>query len=283
MRDLIAYLRLYTRLGLSHTLAVAGALTVLMVIAGVLLVLNRFEQRAAPRLTAYVVLSANATADQAASLRAELTGWDEVHAVTVQDGAANLAMLRRETGHALGGLNAAMLPTTLQIAFDAPLQGLAARRAPLDALAQRPYVEAVEATRAEVTGLLEALGELRWLALALALVVVFVGIMIVAGIQGASILSRREEIAILRLVGATDRHIIWPLYRESLALSLAGSMLAMIAALTAAWLLRGSPLLGGDPLGLWMAPMVVLIGVLMAWSGTTVCLRRYAHLVEDSL
>ncbi|MEL6178085.1 MAG: permease-like cell division protein FtsX, partial [Myxococcota bacterium] len=276
-----AYLRLYTRLGLSHTFAVAGALMVLMVIAGALLVLNRFEQRAAPRLTAYVVLHSSATAPQATALADELRSWSGVREVTLRDGAANLAMLRRETGHALSGLQASMLPTTVQIAFRAPLDGLTSNRDALMALQERSTVESVEATRAEVTGLLEALGELRWLALALALVVVFVGVMVVAGIQGASVLTRREEIAILRLVGATDRQIVWPLYRESLALSLAGSLVAMIAALSAAWWLRGSPLLGGDPLGLWMAPMVVLIGVLMAWSGTTVCLRRYAHLVED--
>ena len=34
---------------------------------------------------------------------------------------------------------------------------------------------------------------------------------------------------------------------------------------------------------IWLAPVIVCAGALLAWSGTRVCLKRYDHLVEEAL
>ncbi|MBU8895938.1 ABC transporter permease [Corallococcus sp. H22C18031201] len=170
-------------------------------------------------------------------------GEDEVHGVhervqqlhvgdvTVVPPEAALVRLRRELGdlgEALAELPENPLPATLEVRVPAERRSPEALRTLAKELRAQPGVTAVDYGEAAVERLSAIARALRFGALVAFLVVLGTTIIIVAATLQLAIYSRREEIEIQKLVGATDRFVKAPFLLEGLLQGLLGAGLALL-------------------------------------------------------
>jgi cell division transport system permease protein len=181
-----------------------------------------------------------ATSDADARLLAqELRGRGDL-LVRYVDPPAALKRLRGDLGElasALDGLTHNPLPPSLEVTPREPLRGSALRVLAAD-LGQLKGVHDVEYGR-EWLDKLEALGRgLRAFAAGAMLAVLGAALLVVANTIRLAVYARRDEIEIMKLVGATDGYVRAPFLMEGALQGLLGAGLAVAAVLSAQhWLL----------------------------------------------
>jgi cell division transport system permease protein len=112
----------------------------------------------------------------------------------------------------------------------------------------------------ELTALLRNLG---------AIVLAFVGLtvlLIVINSIRMALMSRAQEIEIMRLVGASDRYVRWPFILEGLLIGLVGAIVALLLLLAASAPISdlASSIAGEVPLGFDRSLTVQIVSVVMA-------------------
>lgn len=121
-------------------------------------------------------------------------------------------------------------------------------------------------------------------AIGIAVLMLVAAVLLVATTIRLSAFSRRREIGIMRLVGASNRFIEAPFVLEGVFAALIGSLLAGGAVIaivqffvrsTLADSVGGSSLLVGTSDAILVAPVLVLIGVILAALSASVAIRRY--------
>ena len=241
--------------------------------------------RASERVRAFI--AADATPEQAEAVRARLVAADGVASVeVVSPEAARESFLRDfpELAQVVGGLSAE------DLAFPASVEawGPGSPEA-LSALARRiekmPAVDEVryDATAAERLGALASrLRAAAWGAALLALVATAFGI---GNVIRMGALSRREQLAVMRLVGAPRLHVRVPFVLEGLVQGALGGLVAGIIVAAVGRLLAvplqalGPAVLDLPPTG-WLLLIVApaLAGALSAAVSVEAVLRRHAQL-----
>lgn len=267
-------------------LAVAGSLIVI----GALLLLGQGAQAAGDdarqALGAHLLLSESASRQDADALALELGAWAQVRQATVISPQEHLGSLRR-AGLKVDHLEPSLLPFSVQVWPKPGPEDYPALLERLRALEGQGKVASLEASDPQVARIASSLAPLRtwsWVAAAL---VGLVGVLVVTNAVGLAIFRRREEVEVLRLLGASDRHIGWPFLREGLVLGLLGGALACLVLLLGLATARGAleAALGGFSLepgatALWLLPALLLAGVLLAWLGTLLSLRHHLRRAE---
>ena len=121
-------------------------------------------------------------------------------------------------------------------------------------------------------------------AIGIAALMLVAAVLLIATTIRLSAFSRRREIGIMRLVGASNRLIETPFVLEGVIAALIGSILASAAlALIVEFWVNGqlSTVLGGGGLlvrlgdALLVAPILIVIGVLLAAISASVAIKRY--------
>jgi cell division transport system permease protein len=192
---------------------------------------------AQPSLTLY--LEPETPDASALALSQQIRGRGDVE-VQYVDAAAALRRLRGdlgELGPALDGLSHNPLPASLEIRPRAPMSAPSLRILAGD-LAHLPGVKDVEFGR-EWLDKLEALGRgLRAFGAGALLAVIGAALLVVANTIRLAVYARRDEIEIMKLVGATDRYVRAPFLLEGALQGLLGATVALGAVLFAQhWLL----------------------------------------------
>jgi cell division transport system permease protein len=154
-----------------------------------------------------------------------------VDAVTPEEALRRLRASLGDDGGALEGLGNGALPASLEVRT----AGLTVERARALATALRRVPGAAEVDdAAEWLARLETLlGRARAVGTVLLLVLAAAAAVLVSSTLRLAIYARRDEIEIMKLVGATDAHVAAPFLLEGLILGLAGALLA-VAVLAAA-------------------------------------------------
>ena len=161
----------------------------------------------------------------AARVRAENPGLDAVY-VGRAEALSRLRVELGDLGAALDGLPQNPLPPTLELRPRAPLSASAVR-ALAGRLRELPGVSDVDYGR-EWLDKLEALGRALRAAGGLALtLVVGAALLVVANTIRLAVYARRDEIEIMKLVGATDGHVRLPFLLEGALQGLLGAVLAL--------------------------------------------------------
>ncbi len=144
----------------------------------------------------------------------------------------------------LDGLGDDLLPPSVEVS--APGIGLEAARALARELEAIPGAEEVDFGNAWVERLESLLARLRWAGLALLGALGVGAAVLVANTLRLGVFARRDEIAIMKLVGATDRFVTAPFLVEGLLEGLFGAALALLGLhAAAAWgLSRLAPVVG---------------------------------------
>jgi len=179
------------------------------------------------------------------------------------------------------------LPTSIEVTFESDLMTGERFEAWLDDLHADPSVTAIDDDRDWLRQLDALIRILRGLALVVGSALLGAAVFTIASVIRLAAYLYRDEIAVMRLVGATEFYIRGPFYFEGLIQGLAGSVLALVGLYLAFVFLnpRSSTLLLGttliDNFLSWAAMLgLVLIGALAGTFGAVMSLRRES-LVPD--
>lgn len=153
----------------------------------------------------------------------------------------------------------------------------------IDAVRGLPGVQAASDQRQYLEGIFSALNAASLTALGIALVMLVAAALLVATTIRLSAFSRRRELGIMRLVGASNRFIEAPFILEGVVAALIGGVLACgaLAAIThffvQGYLAVNLPFTSfvGVAEALLVAPGLLLLGALLAALSAMVAIRRY--------
>jgi cell division transport system permease protein len=186
----------------------------------------------------------------------------------------------------LDGIETGFLPASLEVTLAGGVRNVAAASPVVERLKRTPGVDEVELLGDWVEKLAALRGALRAAALALALLVGGACVYIIAGTIKLGMYARKDELEVLRLVGATDGFIQLPLVVE-------GALQGVVGAATAVVLLYaafrvGAPALQkmlagaiGDAPLLFLPPAAVGLalaaGLVLGVAGSWVAIGRHAQ------
>ncbi|HEX5759228.1 MAG TPA: permease-like cell division protein FtsX [Thermoanaerobaculia bacterium] len=278
------------------SLAAVVTTVVTVVLLGVLIPVFQTAQgkseEVRSQLNVQYALFEDATPGEVRALEAEIEGIPHVDEVSFISKSAALATLREdlEDKSILEQLNSNPLPASLEVKADdaANLEGIRAAVIPTDPQgAQRPISPIIsnEFIRQQAAEQIERVtSAVKIVLTVITALLVVASLMLVGNTIRLSIYTRRREVEVMRLVGATRWFIRWPFMIEGIVVGFAGSVIAILIL----WLGKITivdPL--GDSVGLLEAqntstlafPTLVAIlfaaAVLVSTIGSGVTLRRF--------
>ncbi|QGU06675.1 Cell division protein FtsX [Corynebacterium occultum] len=174
------------------------------------------------------------------------------------------------------------LPAALHIRLADPLD-----TTPLDPVRELPQVDAVVDQADDLRGAVENLDAVRWATFAIAAVQALAAIFLIANMVQMTAYNRRDEMAIMRMVGASRWYTQTPFILEAVIASLLGSVFAGLGlflgkeflvdkALSGLYDARLiAPVQSGD---IWaVIPVITVIGVLLSVITAEITLRFYVR------
>lgn len=263
-------------------LLAAGTLAATLFLAGlVVLVLSNVERRIDASLRdvrLHVFLDDAAPPAGVAVLRGELAGLSGVEAVEHVDKEQALARYREfraDLAELIPELGANPLPASLEVVL-APGHGRASAERIVERLAGRAGIEEVRFDGQELALWERRLELVQWTAGGLALLVFGAVVLIVASVLRLAVFTRRDEIGIMQLVGATATFIRGPFLVAGVAHGLVAAILAGAAVEALRQLAMVSAgggaealveLVAAHPIPVGRAALLALVGVLVSLAG----------------
>jgi len=182
-----------------------------------------------------VYLARGADLEVARSAAEKLAAGAVVEAVTPREAMRRLRASLGEQGRVLDGLGDEVLPASVEV----HVRGLSLSRARELAARLRdvPGAAEVDDGAAWLSRLENLLRQGRVVGLALLALVAVATAILVSNTLRLAVYARREEIEIMKLVGATDGYVGAPILLEGALQGLAGSALAVGALAASAWAL----------------------------------------------
>jgi cell division transport system permease protein len=140
----------------------------------------------------------------------------------------------------------------------------------------------VKASKSETNKIVKITGAVKLSLGALAFLLVVASVLLISNTIRLSLFSRRREVEVMKLVGATDSFIRWPFVIEGLILGAAGGAVAIcmlaLAKVTILNQLEGIATLISRPDMIAFGPLIgllVLASVLVSAAGSGLSLRRF--------
>jgi len=208
------------------TLVLVGAFALL--VANMESVLVRFGD--ALRVTAFLEDGLDAEAQQ--GLVASASKLQGVESVSLVSREQALERFRRGVGRGaalLEGLSENPLPASLEISLAPELRSSEGLARVADAVAQLPGVSDVASGRDWVEGYLRGVALVRGVGTGLAVILALASLLIIANTIRLAVLSRRDELEILSLVGASRSYVAAPFLMEGWLQGVFGGALALAA------------------------------------------------------
>ncbi|HEY1106241.1 permease-like cell division protein FtsX [Agromyces endophyticus] len=152
----------------------------------------------------------------------------------------------------------------------------------VESLAGMPGVEQVVDQRKYLDPIFDALNAASYTAIAIAAIMLVAAALLIATTIRLSAFSRRRELGIMRLVGASNRFIQTPFVLEGVFAGLVGSLLAggavvaIVIFFVQGYLAKNLSLTFVDTSdALLVVPLLVVVGVLLAAVSAGIAIRRY--------
>ncbi len=292
-------LRFFTREALSSigrnavpSFAALASVLVTLLVLGVFIPIVQATTGAANDVRGQVIVNvymkSDATPGDATRVRSQLAAIDGVKSVQYVSKDAAYALERRKNPEAYDLLGSNPLPDTLRVTPKNPDNALAlvsaiqpqtpgGGRTTID-----PSIDSVGSSKDNTEKILTATRVVKLTTGLLAGLLIVASILLISNTIRLSVFSRRREIQVMKLVGATDGFIRWPFVLEAVILGALGAVLAVL-------LLGVMKVALVDPLvsdfALLSAPttisfgllVVVLLGagVVVSALGSAISLRRF--------
>ena len=274
------------------TLLATGAVGVSLLLVGLVVLaaqnVSRLTQPWGQGVQMVVYLGDDATPERARAIAEILRSVDAIERVDYVPPDAALARLEQSLGERrdlLQGVEVGYLPASLEVTLKDGVREVAEASPLVARLRATPGVEEVEFLGDWVAKVTSLIRTLRLAAAALALVVALACVYVVAGTIKLGMYARKDEIEVLKLVGATDNFVKGPLVVEG---ALQGALGAGVAlALLFATFRLGAPALeealagAVGPLHLSFLPpahaaLVLAAGATLGILGSWVAIGKYA-------
>jgi cell division transport system permease protein len=157
-----------------------------------------------------------------------LPGVETVEYVSAEEAALRFRAAQPDRAVLLDGLEESPLPASLELRLAAAERSAEPVRAVSDALAALPGVAEIGTGNEWIEGYAQAVALIRGIGLAIGAVLGIATLLIVANTIRLSILARRDEIDILRLVGASRTYVAAPFLLEGLIEGVAGGLIGLV-------------------------------------------------------
>ena len=149
-----------------------------------------------------------------------------------------------------------------------------------------PGVQSVSDQRSLLDRIFLFLGVASYTAIAIAGLMLVAAVLLISTTIRLSAYSRRREIGIMRLVGASNRFIQTPFILEGVIAALIGAVLASVASVSIVKFFVQDFLVTRVPFtsyitveqSLIVPPILVLVGVVLSAAAAKVAITRYLHI-----
>ncbi len=236
------------------------------------------------RVMVDVYMKSGATAADDARVRTEILQVPHVRSVQFVSKATAYAQQSAQDPQAYALLGSNPLPDTFHVTPDKPGNVLAINRAltPPGGGSIDSMIASVSNKQADTQKILEVTNLVTITAAVLTVLLVLASILLIANTIRLSLYSRRREVEVMKLVGATDWFIRWPFVIEGIIVGAVGALMA-IAILAATKIALLDPLasnwtLIAAPRTMAFTVLVIVLlgsGVLVSAIGSGLSLRRF--------
>lgn len=225
-----------------------------------------------------------ATAEQIAAVQGQLDGpvlQPYVNAYYFEDQAMAYDNFQRQfEGDPITGF---VQPEYLNEAFWVNMHDPSQSQVIIDQLSAMPGVESVTDQRQFLDGIFEALNVASLTGLSIAVIMLIAAALLIATTIRLSAFSRRRELGIMRLVGASNRLIEAPFVLEGVVAAFIGAVLASLAMFAVVkffvqdYLAPRMPFtaLIGYADAAWVTPILLVAGIALAAVAGSLAIRRY--------
>jgi len=225
-----------------------------------------------------------ANADQKAAVKAQLesaTLAPLVKTVSFQNHDQVFAQYKQQFGSTTGSdfVTPAFLPETFWVNLKDPAQADAV----VESISSLAGVEQVKDQRKYLDPIFSALNTASFTAISIAGLMLIAAVLLIATTIRLSAFSRRRELGIMRLVGASNRFIQTPFVLEGVISALVGSVLASgVIVLLVKYFVQGylgsqaqdTPFIGVKE-ALIVVPILLAVGAVLAAASARVAISRY--------
>ncbi|WP_426450539.1 permease-like cell division protein FtsX [Paenibacillus sp. S-38] len=281
--------------------ASVASIAISLLILGVFLLLtlnvNYLAQQIERQVEIRVYLEVNTPQEKINEVAAKIKEIPQVKQVTFVSKEEGLALLRERLGESgrqllegLEGEDDNPLNDSFTVEVTEPREVAAVAQTieklnspddPVKTIHRVNYGKGTVETMFKVTSVVRNVGLV--LVAALALTAMF----LIANTIKLTIIARRREISIMKLVGATNAFIRWPFFIEGALLGLIGSLIPIVVLLYGYWQLMRwvqldlnlmlIQLLPFDEVGLKTGALLLGIGVIIGVWGSTISVRKFAR------
>jgi cell division transport system permease protein len=224
--------------------AAMASVLVTMLVLGVFIPIVQATNGAANEVRGKVLvdvfLKTTATDADVARVRDKLThDTPHVGSVAYVSKAAAYAKEKKQNPEAYELLGSNPLPDTFRVTPSSPgeIDKLRDALAPMTPSGERsvvdPAIDEVKNRRDETTKILSATRVVKLSMGLLAALLVLASVLLVSNTIRLSLLARRREVAVMKLVGATDWFIRWPFVIEGILVGALGGLMAILMLLVA--------------------------------------------------
>lgn len=214
-------------------LSLAAVGFTLLLLASYLLLLSNLQsvgERLGRELQIMLYLDKGLSGQARARVEEAVRAGKEVESVEYCSPRKALRSLEEAMGEAarvLKGLPENPLPGSLEVRLKGPYRNMETIEKIASRLSGIEGVADVEYGGGWMKRFFAFIRILRWLALSLGLLLLFASVIVISSTLTLGFYSRKEEIEILRLVGATESYIRFPFFLESLLQGIGGAALAL--------------------------------------------------------
>lgn len=277
--------------------ASVSSIAISLFILGIFLLLtlnvNFLAQQIEEQVEIRVYLDVNIPKDQIAPLQNEIAAIEQVAKVTFVSKEEGLVYLREKLGEGGKGLLEGFdgennpLNDSFTVEVKQPREvGIAAQKInELNNGKPTKPIYRVSYGQGTVETMFKATQIVRYIGLVLVVGLALTAMFLIANTIKLTILSRRREIAIMKLVGATNSFIRWPFFIEGAILGIVGSVIPTGILLYGYWELMNVTqldlsllmikLLPFDQVSYLMAGLLLGIGIMIGIFGSTLSVRKF--------
>ncbi len=227
-----------TRRSAAPSFAALATVLVTMLMLGVFIPIVQATNGAAnsvrSRVLVDVYMKSSATASQEARVRQELLAVPHVRSVEFVSKQAAYAQQSKVDPQAYQLLGTNPLPDTFHVIPDNPSNVLSVRSALTPPAASGgsgtidSAIQSVSNKKDDTRKILEVTNLVTITAAALTVLLIIASVLLIANTIRLSLYSRRREVEVMKLVGATDWFIRWPFVIEGIVVGAAGALLAIL-------------------------------------------------------
>jgi cell division transport system permease protein len=212
----------------------------------------------------------------------KLEGVQEARFISRKDALAQMKVQMGRQSSLLEGLESNPLPDAFEVRLKPESQNMAEIERLSRAIEALPHIDKVEYGQQWIGKFTSIINVFKFVGYAMGGLFLVATLFIVANTVRLVLYSRQEEIAIMRLVGATDRFIKIPFYIQGLALGGVGGMIGMFGLYIAFHFISqkfhnslSAELLDMHFLNLEIIAAIVAGSMLVGWVGCFVSLKQF--------